>query len=308
VLLLSAIPLAVMMNSVRIGIIGIMVDRYGIEQAEGFLHLFEGWVIFLSCIAILFGMAKLMQRLSGDRRPLGEALELDFSGLGHQIARVRDTEASRGLITAACLTAAIAAAWMLAPSRDVTMPERDPFSLFPRQIGDWTGTSGVLDPTVEEVLRADDYLAAFYRSPDEAAGVDFFMTYYERQTNGAAVHSPAACLPGAGWEVFSIDPVTVSLPGTGFGSFELNRALIQKGLEKQLVYYWFEGHGRRLTGDFAVKFYTVADGMTMGRSDGGLVRVITAVGPEPDGVAQADARLQRFLADAVDRLPRFIPE
>jgi exosortase D (VPLPA-CTERM-specific) len=308
VLLLSAIPLAVMMNSVRIGIIGIMVDRYGIEQAEGFLHLFEGWVIFLSCIAILFGMAKLMQRLSGDRRPLGEALELDFSGLGHQIARVRDTEASRGLITAACLTAAIAAAWMLAPSRDVTLPERDPFSLFPRQIGDWTGTSGVLDPTVEEVLRADDYLAAFYRSPDEAAGVDFFMTYYERQTNGAAVHSPAACLPGAGWEVFSIDPVSVSLPGTGFGSFELNRALIQKGLEKQLVYYWFEGHGRRLTGDFAVKFYTVADGMTMGRSDGGLVRVITAVGPEPDGVAQADARLQRFLADAVDRLPRFIPE
>ena len=90
VLLLSAVPLAVLMNSVRIGVIGILVDRYGIAQAEGFLHVFEGWVIFLSCIAILFGMAKAMQRLSGDRRPLGEALDLDFSGLGAQIARVRD--------------------------------------------------------------------------------------------------------------------------------------------------------------------------------------------------------------------------
>ena len=82
VLLLSAIPLAVLMNSVRIGIIGILVDRFGIAQAEGFLHAFEGWVIFLACIAILFAMAKAMQRLSGDRRPLGEALEMDFSGLG----------------------------------------------------------------------------------------------------------------------------------------------------------------------------------------------------------------------------------
>ncbi len=308
VLLFSAIPLAVLMNSVRIGIIGILVDRYGIEQAEGFLHIFEGWVIFLSCIAILFGMAKVMQWLSGDRRPLGEALELDFSGLGAQIARVRDTEASRGLIVAACLTAAIAAAWVVTPARSVTLPQRDAFSQFPRQIGDWTGVTSTLDPQVEATLGADDYLSAFYRSPDEAAGVDFFLTYYEKQTNGAAVHSPAACLPGAGWEVFSIDPTEVTLPGTSFGTFKLNRALIQKGLEKQLVYYWFEGHGRQLTGDFAVKFHTVADGMTMGRSDGGLVRVITAVGPGANGVAEADARLQRFLAEAVDRLPRFIPE
>ena len=82
VLLALAVPVAVMMNAVRIGIIGILVDRYGVAQAEGFLHVFEGWVVFLSCIAILFGLVKAMQWLVGDRRPLGEALDLDFSGLG----------------------------------------------------------------------------------------------------------------------------------------------------------------------------------------------------------------------------------
>ena len=51
VLLALAVPIAVLMNAVRIGIIGILVDRYGIAQAEGFLHVFEGWVVFLSCIA-----------------------------------------------------------------------------------------------------------------------------------------------------------------------------------------------------------------------------------------------------------------
>jgi hypothetical protein len=44
----------------------------------------------------------------------------------------------------------------------------------------------------------------------------------------------------------------------------------------------------------------------MGRSDGGLVRVITPIGE--DGEAAADARLQRFLEATIDKLPRYIPE
>ena len=46
--LLSTIPITVLMNSFRIGVIGVTVDRWGIEMAEGFLHDFEGWVIFMS--------------------------------------------------------------------------------------------------------------------------------------------------------------------------------------------------------------------------------------------------------------------
>ena len=95
-LLLFAIPVAVTMNAVRIGIIGVFVDRYGIAQAEGFLHVFEGWVVFLSCIAVLFGLAKAMQWVTGDRRRLGDALDLDFSGLGGQLARFRDHRAVAG--------------------------------------------------------------------------------------------------------------------------------------------------------------------------------------------------------------------
>ncbi len=83
--------------------------------------------------------------------------------------------------------------------------------------------------------------------------------------------------------------------------------MIQKGLDRQLVYYWFEGRGRQLTGDFAAKFYTMADSVTRGRTDGGLVRLITPIGPD-EAVAEADARLQRFLAAAVAPLPRFIPD
>ena len=146
VLLALAVPVAVMMNAVRIGIIGILVDRYGVAQAEGFLHVFEGWVVFLSCLAILFGLAKAMQRIVGDRRPLGEALDLDFSGLGAQIARIRFLPPSPALVTAALMTAALGLAWSLVPAPEAAPPPREPYALFPQELGGWSGSSQTLEP------------------------------------------------------------------------------------------------------------------------------------------------------------------
>ena len=81
---------------------------------------------------------------------------------------------------------------------------------------------------------------------------------------------------------------------------------IQKELDQQLVYYWFAGRGRQVTNDFAAKLYTVYDSAVRGRTDGGLVRVITPIGE--GGEAAADARLQRFLAATRDKVRDFIPE
>ena len=176
VLLALAVPVAVMMNAVRIGIIGILVDRYGVAQAEGFLHVFEGWVVFLSCLAILFGLAKAMQRIVGDRRPLGEALDLDFSGLGAQIARIRFLPASPALVTAALMTAALGLAWSLVPAPETAPPPREPYALFPRELGGWSGSTQTLKPAIARILGADDYLSALYSRPDEAAPVDLFLS------------------------------------------------------------------------------------------------------------------------------------
>ena len=97
------------------------------------------------------------------------------------------------------------------------------------------------------------------------------------------------------------------MPETPYGSFELNRAVIQKGLSKQLVYYWFEQRGKRMTNDYVTKAVVVYDSLTMGRSDGAIVRYITPIG-RGETEADADARMLRFMADSLGRLPRFIPE
>ena len=305
VLLLSAAPLTVLMNSIRIGVIGVLVDRYGIGQAEGFLHFFEGWVIFLACIGILFLMAMALQRMTRHPKPLSETIDLDFAGFGPQAARLLSIGPSRGLAAAALLSAAVMAVFVLAPSPGQVKPERDPFALFPRNIGEWSGTVDLLTPDIERVLGADDYINATYVTPGGDGYVNFFSAYYNNQTGGSGIHSPEVCLPTGGWEVFSIEPYEVDMTATAYGRFQLNRAVIQKGLSKQLVYYWFEQRGQRMTNDYLVKASVVWDGLTRGRTDGALVRFVT---PITDGEAGADARLQRFMAVMLPRLPRFVPE
>jgi exosortase D (VPLPA-CTERM-specific) len=173
-LLAAAAPLAVLMNSVRIGIIGILVDRFGIGQAEGFLHFFEGWVIFLSCIGLLFLLAIILQRLTPHPRPLADAIDLDFTGLGAQLRRGLAIAPSAALIAAALVTTALSAAWLVIPARPLVEVEREPFGLFPQRIGDWAGRPELLTPAIEHVLAADDYVNATFLNATEAAPVSLF--------------------------------------------------------------------------------------------------------------------------------------
>jgi exosortase D (VPLPA-CTERM-specific) len=303
VLLLSAAPITVAMNSFRIGMIGVLVNSYGIEHAEGFLHTFEGWIIFLACVCILFLEATVLQRLTRDPRPLSETLDIEFAGLGDQLRRIGDIRPSAALGVAAIATAAAALSWNFLPDRVAAAVAREPLVVFPQRLDGWSGSSRTLEPSIARVLRADDYFSAFYVSPDEGAGVDFFVAWYERQTEGSGIHSPEVCIPAGGWEVSAWRQVDVALPSGE--TVPVNRAVIQKGAERQLVYFWFEQRGRRMTSDYAVKTLTVWDSLIRGRTDGGLVRLITPMRGDGD---DADARLRRFMEIGLTELPRFMPD
>ncbi|MGB7270928.1 MAG: VPLPA-CTERM-specific exosortase XrtD [Albidovulum sp.] len=306
VLLLAAAPLTVVMNSFRIGVIGILVDRYGIAHAEGFLHFFEGWVVFLLCIGVLFLMAIFLQRFAPNPMPLADAIDLDFEGFGGIFARIGSIRGSVFLGLAAAITLAFSVIWHFTPAPEALALERDPLALYPAQIENWTGVTSRLEPEIEVVLAADDYVNAVYGSPNEADVVALFVAFYDKQTEGQGIHSPEVCLPSGGWEVFSLGEVPVDMTAQGYGTFDVNRAIIEKGLSRQLVYYWFEGRGKRESNDFRAKLSVLTDSLTIGRTDGALVRYVTPIGPdEPE--ADADARLLRFMALSLKPLPRFVP-
>ncbi len=306
-LFIMAAPLTVLMNSFRIGVIGVLVNSYGIDQAEGFLHFFEGWVIFGACIAILFLTALVLQRTTGGARSLSDVIDFDFAGLGDHAKRILHIKLTPSPMVATLFVAAVATAFVILPGRDVPPPQRTDFIAFPTQLEDWTGTTFVLDQQVEEVLGANDYINSIYTAPSAAHPVQFFSAWYASQTEGEGIHSPEVCLPAGGWEIFQLDKQSVTIPNTAYETFTVNRAIIEKDFEQQLVYYWFEQRGTRMTNDVAAKLSVLRDGITLGRTDGALVRFVTQIGQDEDP-ADADARLQTFMAQALQQLPDYIPE
>lgn len=307
VLLLAAAPLTVLMNSVRIGVIGILVDSYGISHAEGFLHFFEGWVIFVICVVLLFVMAVALQRLTPDPKPLADAIDLDTQGLAPISGRVLGIRPSLAMATGAMITLGVSVAWMAQGPSEGAQIDRRPFALFPKQFEDWSGTTSRLQPEVEEVLAADDYLQANYLSQENGALVNMFVAFYENQTDGDGIHSPEVCLPVGGWEIFTLEPYEVDMTDTGYGRFNVNRAVIQKELSQQLVYYWFEQRGKRMTNDYRAKASVIYDSFMIGRTDGALVRFVTPIGND-EPIAEADARLQEMMRLSLKRLPEFVPK
>jgi exosortase D (VPLPA-CTERM-specific) len=305
-LFLATIPITIIMNSARIAVIGFLVDRYGIAQAEGFLHLFEGWVVFAICIAMLFLTAVLLQRLTANPLPLSHVLDLQFDGLQTKAKTIRNIAPQRWLIATALLLVVVAGSSLLIRSQSNIYPERKTFEEFPNEIVGWQGERAFLNFDVQRILGADDYLMSdFKQSSPQPETVNLLISYYRSQTEGSGIHSPEVCIPAGGWEVSRWAKASVVLKVPAMNNLMVNRAIIQKGKESQLVYYWFEQRGRHLTNDYVAKLLTIWDSVFRGRSDGALIRVVTTI--EEGGIAAAEERLQRFLNDTAGIFQDYVP-
>ncbi len=308
VLLISAAPITVVMNSVRIAVAGIIVQYYGLDWLDGFTHFFEGWVIFVSCIIILFALARIMLMLQPEKMSLAEALDLDTDGLGAQAARLRFIRPSAAMITAALLMVGASIAWQAKPERaEASSITRESFAVFPRNVDGWAqqGAPRVLEPDVAGALQADDYLSVNFRHPDHEAWVEFFAAWYADQSKGG-VHSPEICLPGSGWEIAWLERSDMTQVFAADGAFEMNRAIIQRGKTRMMVHYWFQQGERRLAWDLEAKFWLMIDAVATGRSDGAMVRLTTPIMP-----SETDEEASERLIDAtraiLEPLPRFLP-
>ena len=303
---LSTIPVTVLMNSFRIGMIGVTVEYWGKSMAEGFLHQFEGWVIFMACTAIIVGEMWLLSRWATPRRHLQEVFGLEFPEPAPPGSARNDRKLPRPYVAAMALIAVGAIAVTAIPHREHLRPDRRDFSEFPLQAGDWKGQSESLEPIILDVLKLDDYLLAYYAGNGKPP-VNFYVAYYASQVDGNSAHSPRDCIPGDGWVMD--DLATRELPDVEFrgNRLRVNRAVIQKGENRQLVYYWFQQRGRNLTGEYAVKFYIMWDALTKRRSDGALVRLVAPLAAG-ENIEAADRRLQAFASEVVPRLSGFVPD
>jgi len=198
------------------------------------------------------------------------------------------------------------ALFLQARSRSEVLPQRPPLSYFPDKLGNWTGNNVEIAKDSLAVLGPGDFLLRVYRNDAQTQPyTDLFIAYFPSQRAGDTIHSPKNCLPGAGWSPIESRRVMLSVGGRA--AFLVNRYLIAKGADRQLVLYWYWAHNRAIASEYWAKIYLVTDSIRMNRSDGSLVRMTTPVLPgEP--VDAAMQRLLPFAQEVVPLLNQYIPQ
>lgn len=184
-------------------------------------------------------------------------------------------------------------------------PLERPLAEFPAEVAgfhrvdDVRMTAGQL-----RTLAPDEYLLREYA---DGGGLDMtlFIAFYGRQASGSSVHSPRNCLPGSGWEPVRHDRLETT---TIYGDARVNRYLVEhESGQRALVYYWYQGRGRVVANEYAVKADLVRDAIFRRRTDEGLVRLVFPVGRGEQALAAVDARASDVVRDVIRTLAGHLP-
>ena len=130
--------------------------------------------------------------------------------------------ATRILILIACFLSA--SAYIARASKIEPVVMRESLTRMPLQIGAWQGRDVAIDQRTLGVLRLDDYLNRIYDNGPVHVGI--YIGFYQTQRQGATMHSPLNCLPGAGWNPVkkSYLHVPVAVTAAGFVGVKVARS------------------------------------------------------------------------------------
>jgi EpsI family protein len=256
--------------------------------------------------ALMLGEIALLNRIGHEERTWRQLFGLEFPAPTPSGAVIRRRSLPGSFIAATALLVMFVVLGVFIPRPAETYPARASFSQFPLQIGPWRGHSDALEDVYLDQLKLDDYeLADFATAGGDS--VNLYISYYNSQRKGEAVHSPRACLPGGGWQMRDFGQRTLSGITLSGQPLRVNRTIIELGNQRQLVYYWFQQRGRIITNEVAVKWYLFWDSITRHRTDGAMVRLIAPL-PVSATEADADRRLTGFAAQVARQLPQFVPD
>jgi EpsI family protein len=214
---------------------------------------------------------------------------------------------TRALMLAVCFV--LTSAYLGYASRAEPTPIRQSLSALPLEIGEWRGRlEAPLSEQILAILRVDDYTTRSYFRPGGAVG--FYVGYHATQRQGASIHSPLNCLPGAGWIPAQQGRLVLTVYASPSGPprrIEVNRVIIEKGVDRQLVLYWYQSHGRVVASEYWGKIYSVADAIRWNRTDAALVRVIAPIGSGGNGLEQAEHDATGFVRELFPLLTAYLP-
>jgi EpsI family protein len=167
----------------------------------------------------------------------------------------------------------------LAPPSTAALQQR--LQLFPLQVEAWEGTEGKIDEAVVTELKLDDWMLRRYQHP-AGAFLWLYVGFLEHLAPEKSHHSPQICYPAWGWELVQRSVQQIALPAGN--SLLVQKLLVQKGLARQLVLYWYQ-QGEKILPEKSSAWQAYGDKLatllrllhTAPRADRTLVRVSAPV-------------------------------
>jgi exosortase D (VPLPA-CTERM-specific) len=315
-LVFSTIPLAIFMNGIRIALAAISATYLGPEISEGILHDFSGFIFFMVSLGLLVGEAMVLGKIGKPSAKTTDLSEANDSGCTEAELDEVDAVACRTAVSkrrdfpwqpqTAVVLFLLIATLILGNGINFreTPPIKKPFNQFPLDVGTWHGKRAFLSSDVLASLYFSDYTMIDYVNPDGKI-ISLYIAYYQSQRKGESIHSPETCLPASGWIFTNAGLVSFPAPGREEG-LTVNRVIMEKSNEKEVAYYWFPTRGRILHNIWQLKFFNFWDAVTMQRTDGALVRLITPLSAYEDPEL-GDERLREFACRILPVFGDFLP-
>lgn len=302
VLAISTIPIAVITNGMRIGITGILAQKYGSEVADGFFHGFSGWLIFMFAFSLLFVFHFILSLI------FGKTQSHNKTNIGDK-KRPEGMKPKKNTIPLVVCSSFLLFVGILSYTTAALPPLKieDGLSNFPLAIKEWKGRSVNIDPEMITASGAQEAFSATYLDMSEDI-VSLYIGYRSSPflESENFFHSPYVCLPSSGWKTLMITNHKITnIPH--FGSIRVRKMLSEKIGQKQLVYYWFQTKSRTSFDVNINRFHLALHAILRDNTHDLFIRPITPVRPN-ETIEDAEKRMDQFVRDMMSALLQFLSE
>lgn len=296
-LALTAVPLAVGLNAMRVTLLGVLSYMASPEAAEGLTHDSVGVALFATGCGAVLAIGAALARLKGRREENAAVRPLASAFVAQPAFGVRTL-----CVSCILLLAMIGFARSNHPGQMASL--RAPWSNFPVDLGEWHGRDLPISRAELDSLGTSSVLLRQYTRNGGGVPVTLYVAFLPAQHEGTTLHSPLHCIPGAGWETGRQEVLPIRT-GSDDVSFYANEVVFRKADDRILVLYWYMQQGRVEVSELRGALRTLLDSSAGGRTDGCLIRFSSPVTTTTAALNEQLALLHRALPILTER---FLPE
>ena len=302
---LSTIPIAILTNTLRIGITGLLIPHYGVSVAEGFFHDFSGWLIFLVAFAFLFLLGRIL-RFFPPTNPVAAPVIAAAEPTGGGAAVVRAD--IRPAFLTSCAMLIVVAALSLSTGSLPPVKIQGGIAGFPLSFDGWQGSSQLVDPVIIAASGAEEAFNGVYRHSSNGDAVSLYIGYRSTAflANENFFHSPTVCLPFSGNEVKEESRRTI----TGvpyFNELTVSTMIIEYLGDRQLVYFWFQTKDQASHDKNINRFHLAMHAIKRDNTHDLFIRPITTI-MKGESLQDAEKRMDGFVRGMMEALFTFLKE